>query len=501
MISEKYDLSPNPIVKYFEKPSESFTKSDIIRYVRDNHIEMINFHYTAEDGKIKTLNFVINNLEHLDSILTFGERVDGSSLFSHIEAGCSDLYVIPKYKTAFVNPFSAIPTLDMMCAFFTKDGEQLESSPEYILNKANRRLKETTGFEFYAMGELEYYVITEEENLYPSVDQKGYHESGPFNKTEEFRSEAMRLIASCGGKIKYGHSEVGNFVKDGKNYEQNEIEFIPCPVEDAADQLIIAKWIMRKLAYEYGYTLTFAPKITVGKAGSGLHIHTMLVKDGVNAYVEDGNLSQVAKRVIAGYMTLSKSLTAFGNTNPTSYLRLVPHQEAPTNICWGDRNRSTLVRVPLGWIDGKNMTGMVNPFDEADIHKFMNKQTVEFRCPDGSANIYLLLAGLTVAANHGLEMENAMKISEDTYVDVNIFDKKYEDRLAKLEVLPDSCVMSAKALETQVDIYTKGGVFTSDILTRVMQKLAAFEDSDLRQRAEKDEEILSKLVAKHFYCG
>ena len=72
-----------------------------------------------------------------------------------------------------------------------------------------------------------------------------------------------------------------------------------------------------------------------------------LMRDGKNVMLNDGKLSEEARKAIAGMMTLAPSITAFGNTNPTSYFRLVPHQEAPTNICWGDRNRSVLVRVPL----------------------------------------------------------------------------------------------------------------------------------------------------------
>jgi glutamine synthetase len=371
----QYLLSPNPIVRYFEKPNHLFTKDDLVRYVIDNDIKLINFHYVAQDGRLKTLNFVINNLAYLETILSSGERVDGSSLFSHIKAGESDLYVIPKYRTAFVNPFNELPTLSLMCSFFTKDGLPLESSPEYILQKASNAIKESTGMDFEVMGELEYYIISEEDDLFPAVDQRGYHESGPFVKTGGFRKEAMQLIASCGGQIKYGHSEVGNFAQNGKIYEQNEIEFLPCPVEDAANQLIIAKWIVRKLAYEYGVTVTYSPKITVGKAGSGLHIHTRLMKDGKNMLVEDGQLSEIAKKLIGGYMRFAQSLTAFGNTNPTSYMRLVPHQEAPTTICWGDRNRSTLVRVPLGWSGKTNMIAMANPLETGEMVDHSNKQT------------------------------------------------------------------------------------------------------------------------------
>ena len=63
----------------------------------------------------------------------------------------------------------------------------------------------------------------------------------------------------------------------------------------------------------------------------------------------DGKLSAEARRAIAGMMELAPSITAFGNKTPVSYFRLVPHQEAPTSVCWGDCNRSVLVRVPLGW--------------------------------------------------------------------------------------------------------------------------------------------------------
>lgn len=501
MEKEKYLLSPNPIVKYFEKPSELFTKSDLIRYIQDNDIQLINFHYVAEDGRLKTLNFVVNNLEHLHNILSSGERVDGSSLFSHIKAGESDLYVIPKYRTAFVNPFNEIPTLGLMCSFFTKDGVPLESSPEYILQKAHRVLHEKTGFNYEVMGELEYYIISEEEDLFPAVNQKGYHESGPFVKTSGFRKEAMRLIASCGGMIKYGHSEVGNFVLNGKNYEQNEIEFLPCPVEDAANQLIIAKWILRKLAYEYGVTLTFAPKITVGKAGSGLHIHTRLTRNGKNVLVEKGKLTETAKRLIAGYLRYAPSLTAFGNTNPTSYFRLVPHQEAPTNICWGDRNRSTLVRVPLGWADKGNMAQMANPNEKEDVQDFSFKQTVEFRCPDGSANIYLLLAGLTVAAKDGLLWDKALEFAEKTYVDINIFDEENEARLNQLEVLPDSCHKSALKLEKHKADYLKDGIFSDDIIDQIIGDLKSFKDEDIREKVKQNPELMEDLLAEFFYCG
>ena len=188
----------------------------------------------------------------------------------------------PRYATAFRDPFAEIPTISMLCSFFDKDGNPLATSPEQTLRKACRAFHNETGLEFEAMGELEYYVISPDDGMFPATDQRGYHESAPYAKFNEFRSKCMQYIAQTGGRIKYGHSEVGNFTLEGMNYEQNEIEFLPVAAEEAADQLMLAKWVIRNLAFQMGFNVTFAPKITTGKAGSGLHIHMRLTRDGRN---------------------------------------------------------------------------------------------------------------------------------------------------------------------------------------------------------------------------
>lgn len=501
-MNNQYILDKNPLVRFLGKPSAEFTKQDIIRYVEENDIQMINFMYPAGDGRLKTLNFVINDRNYLETILTSGERVDGSSLFSFIEAGSSDLYVIPRFRTAFLDPFAEIPTVTMICSFFDKDGNLLETSPEATLHKACKAFTERTGMQFQAMGELEYYVIAPDDSKFPATDQRGYHESAPFAKFNDFRTRCMAMIAQTGGRIKYGHSEVGNFTLDGMIYEQNEIEFLPVPAEEAADQLMIAKWVIRVLGYKMGFDVTFAPKITTGKAGSGLHIHMRIMKDGKNMMLTpDLTLSDDAKRMIAGMMVLAPSITAFGNTNPTSYFRLVPHQEAPTNVCWGDRNRSVLVRVPLGWTAKTDMCVLANPTTSSCDFDASQKQTVEIRSADGSADIYELLAGLAVAARYGFELPDALEIAERTYVSVNIHDSANADKLAQLAQLPTNCVESADCLEAQRSVYEACGVFSSRMIDGIMKHLRSYNDTDLSRLAKEDPHMMQELVNKYFYCG
>jgi glutamine synthetase len=493
-------MNQNELVQFLKKPSKDFTRDDIIKFIEARGIAMLNFRYVADDGKLKSLNFVPFNRDHLESILTAGERVDGSSLFSCIESGSSDLYIIPRFRTAFVNPFTEIPTLEILCSFYNNEGKPLETAPEYILRKAYTRFKKNTGFIMKAFGELEYYIKSYHEDLYPLVDQKGYHQSKPFAKFEDLRIDALELCAKAGCRIKYGHSEVGSFSKDGEDYEQHEIEFMPVEIDEAVDQLLIAKWIIRILGSEYGVEVSFAPKITVGKAGSGMHIHMMLEKDGKNMMVEAGKLSDNAKKMMAGILDISKSLTAFGNTIPTSYLRLVPHQEAPTNICWGDRNRSVLMRVPLGWNGATNMIKDANPADTTEFPVMPSKQTVELRSPDGSADIYKLFAGLVIGTEHGLAMKDGLERARNLYVDYNIFQDKNNSK-KKLESLPASCWESAECLLLQREYFEKDGVFPACIIDNVVTKLKAFDDKGLSEKLYNKNDEISDLVRKFLHCS
>ena len=109
-MNHELSMSANQLVAALQKPASEFTKADIISYIKENDIRMVNFMYPAADGRLKTLNFVINDVAYLDAILTCGERVDGSSLFPFIEAGSSDLYVVPRFCTAFIDPFAETTT-------------------------------------------------------------------------------------------------------------------------------------------------------------------------------------------------------------------------------------------------------------------------------------------------------------------------------------------------------------------------------------------------------
>ncbi|MBN1131980.1 MAG: glutamine synthetase [Bacteroidales bacterium] len=494
-------MNPNELVQFLKKPAEAFTRNDLVRFCEEREVKMLNFRYVAEDGRLKTLNFVITSKSHLETILTAGERVDGSNLFSFMDSASSDLYVIPLYRTAFLNPFAAVPTLELFCSFYDSAGRPLESDPGYILHRADDAFTRETGMRFLAFGELEYYVVAPAEQLYPGVDQKGYHESAPFASFGHIRNEAMLMIARAGGIIKYGHSEVGCFTEGDTYYEQHEIEFLPAPVEQAARQIILAKWILRMLGRRYGVEISFAPKIAAGMAGSGMHFHMMIEKDGENLTAVDGRLSDSSRKMIAGILDAADALTAFGNTIPTSYLRLVPEQEAPTKICWGDRNRSVVIRVPLGWNGTGDMVQDANPLEPSVTTRGLSKQTFEFRVPDGSADICLTLAGLLVTSLRGLKMPDALERARQLYVDEQISVPGQKKKMEGLRDLPLSCVESAEALEKKRRLFEVDRIFPPGLIESRINRLKSFNDRGLSEQLYRKSDELRKLVDRYIHVG
>ncbi|MCE1190436.1 MAG: glutamine synthetase family protein, partial [Ignavibacteria bacterium] len=424
----------NPISMILDKPKELFTREDILRVIEQKNIERLTFHYTALDGKLKELKIPIANTKQAERVLADGERVDGSSLFKGmVDVAVSDLYVVPQYRTAFLNPFDS-GSLDFICRYFTRTGDFAPFAIDNILYNANVLLEQKTGLQLYALGELEFFLLSPNHaGIFPGQKQKGYHAAAPFVKSGEIVNEMVRYITQITGTVKYAHSEVGYIESvrshlaeiNGREAEQLEIEFLPAPIREAADNLVLARWLIRNVAYKHGYVVSFAPKIEEDIAGNGLHIHMELRKNGVNCMTEPGKgLTEQARRLIGGLSTFADSLTAFGNTVSSAYLRLVPNQEAPTKICWSDMNRSAMIRVPLAWGDVNNLANKINPQQQNPYTNEGSMQTVELRSPDGSALVHLLLAGITMAAEWGLTHDESLQIAEDLYVRGNIFHEK-----------------------------------------------------------------------------
>jgi len=468
--------------------TQNSTKEDVIKLIQEKNIKIINFCHIPEDCRLKTLSFTAKNKERLHEILEFGERVDGSSLFSYIDPSKSDIYIMPKTETAFINPFSLVPTLNVLCEYLDENGKPLNIASENILLRVEEKLRSSTGFALRALAELEFYIIyKQEENAFQKIPERNYHESMPFARFENLRNEVLTTLEDIGIATKYGHAEVGScHTKTGYVMEQHEIEFLPQNLSKIAEAVTIVKWVIRNICAKYGVSVSFSPKPVLEHAGNGMHIHLCGLKKNENMITDSkGNLTAEAKQMIGGILKFAPSLTAFGNTIPISYLRFISRKESPMYICWGTRNRLALIRIPLWWKFRKDVerTGSC-------------VRTFEFRAPDPSANTYLLLAGIALAAEYGLKNpKKTIEIADDLNVEKTV------KRNRKYKVLPLSCSESAKSLKRDRNYYQTDGVFPKRVIDGTIRKLESYKDKDLRKKLASEPEKIEKLLSEYLHYG
>lgn len=507
MSEDKFSYAlTNPLSTFLDKPPAEFQRSDLLSIIEDKQIERITFHYTALDGRLKELLLPVTGRKRAERILAEGERVDGSSLFTGmVDASLSDVYVVPEYRTAFLNPFDQ-GSLDFICRYVNQDGERAPFAPDNILAQAHSLFKENTGMELHALGELEFYLISDKgPYLFPREAQKGYHESSPFLQNGKILTEIVRHISQITDAVKYAHSEVGFIEKveseraeiNGKQAEQMEIEYLPRSVEEMADAMVIGRWVIRNVASRHGSVATFTPKLVQGGAGNGLHIHLQLMKGGANVMEgADGRLSDDAVRLVGGLCDYADTLLAFGNTVASSYMRLVPHQEAPTNIFWSGLNRAALIRVPLAWSEVTDIAKRINPQESSVVREFEKSKTVELRSSDGSALTHLLLAGIAMAADWGFRNPDAKDRAEKLYVSGRTRpDKKLWETFASL---PANCLESSQVLAEKRSLYEREGIFPPAVIDYVVDMLEK-EDAAVRSygRLENILKIMHKDLHKH----
>ncbi len=466
---------------------QNLSAEEMADLLSEKGVKILNLCHIPEDGRLKTLSFSASDMKTVREILSVGERVDGSSLFSFIEPGKSDIYIKPRLSRPFLNPFASLPTLNVLADYLDDHGEPLEVAPQTVLAKAEERLHSSSGVTLRALAELEFYIFQKIEGqlAFQATPDRNYHESAPFSRFENVRNEILATLAEVGIATKYAHSEVGKILTDGGTlFEQHEVEFAPMSLADLADAVAIAKWTIRNVCARHGVSATFAPKMALEHAGTGMHIHICALKNGKNIVANPkGKLSAEALKMIGGILKFAPSLSAFGNPTPISYLRFVARKESPMHICWSTRNRLALIRIPLWW-----------SFLNEDGNNF--RETFEYRGPDAFANPHLLLAAIATAVNYGLaNPDEALRTAKDLHWETDTHEQK------KLESLPRSCHEAAENLKMDRKLYESGSVFPRRLVDKTVEKLKAYKDKDLWKRLIDRPAEVEKLVDLFIHHG
>ena len=337
--------------------------------------------------------------------------LDGSSIpgFTTIES--SDLYLKPAQSTFREDTDTAF----VFCDLFTPAKKRFEGDTRHLLEKAI----DATDLEFMAGAEPEFYLLNEKK---PHDGGCYFDTSKPFHNAVKTKREIVRRLKKAGLDIELKHHEVGP--------GQYEIIFRAESASKTAENILLFKRIVRETAYELGSVACFLPKPFHGFAGNGMHVHLSAWEDGKNAFYDGKGLSRLAQQFTAGLLAHAREITAVTNPTINSYKRLVPGFEVPVNICWGFRNRSTLIRIPAS--EG-------------------GRTRIEYRSPDPSANPFLALAVIIAAGMDGVDrgLSPPEAVKENVYENPNGLETLPSDLREALDAMEKSRLVR-KTLGTHV---------------------------------------------------
>jgi glutamine synthetase len=363
--------------------------TEVKQWLADNAITSIQIQATNLDGTFigKTLE-VEKFLGGVEQGYAFADVVFANDIASFPVLGVAfpswrgeleDIFLRPDLDTLVVwRPGVAAVIGD----FWTKEGQPVSVCPRNLLRKVVDRSSHT-GHTVKAAVEIEATVF--EESII-EARAKGFQGVTPLGGS----AGAAYVLAKSSDWRDYLQAVEARLREIGIPWEawndeaaagQIEVNVAVGDVVTVADRWARTRQVMREVAYDLGHSVTFMAKWS-DAWGQASHINVSLMKDDVNAFYSDGDLSETMRHFIGGVMEAMAGTTSLALPFITSYRRLIPLEGPPTTLTWGNHNKTTALRAILG-------------------HPAYSR--IEYRLPGSDSNVYLVAAAVVGAGIFGVE--------------------------------------------------------------------------------------------------
>lgn len=262
--------------------------------------------------------------------------------------------------------------------FFTQDGTPDPFCSRGTLRRVEERLN-AARFEALVGHEMEFVLVGPDGARLPSELWAQYGLAGVLEH-EGFVRDVMEAAAASGVAIEQLHPEYG--------VNQFELSLAPLAPVAAADQLILMRIIVGRVARKYGVRVSLSPVPFAGNVGSGAHQHFSLTRDGEPIFAGvpgPGGNTPPGESAIAGLLAGLPGAQGVLSGSILSGLRMQPGLWSGAHVCWGTENREAAVRFVAG--------GDANP----------HGANVEVKAVDPSANPYFATAAILGLALDGIE--------------------------------------------------------------------------------------------------
>lgn len=263
-------------------------------------------------------------------------------------------------------------------AFFNQDGSPDPYCTRGVLRRMEERLSDA-GIDTVVGHEMEFVLVGPDGSRLPSHLWAQYGLAGVL-EFEGFVRDVTNAATGSGVAIEQFHPEYG--------INQFEISLSPQPPVAAADQLVLMRIIVGRVARQYGLRVSLSPVPFAGSVGSGSHQHfsmsrgdTPLFSDGTGV----AGMTPEGESAVAGLLAGLPQAQGILCGSVVSGLRMQPGFWSGAYACWGTENREAAVRYLIG--------GPSNP----------HGANIEVKVIDPSANPYLATAAILGLALDGID--------------------------------------------------------------------------------------------------
>ncbi|SDU44509.1 L-glutamine synthetase [Gordonia westfalica] len=277
--------------------------------------------------------------------------------------------------------------------FFTLTGDPVPQCARGTLRRVVAELADV-GLRATVGHELEFVLVALDGTPLPSAPWTPYGAAGLL----EYEGFVRDVLASCraaGIVVEQLHPEHARW--------QFEVSLGPADPVTAADQLVLTRVLIGRLAREHGLRASFSPKPFVDEAGCGAHQHVSFHRDdrpllsggtGVAGMTPDG------EHAVAGILDAVLELQGVLCGSVVSGLRMLPGQWAGAHVCWGVENREAAIRLVRADTEGDTSAVAA----QADTPGMRGRgANVEVKITDPSANVYFATAAILGVAAAGIE--------------------------------------------------------------------------------------------------
>ncbi|MDC0167814.1 type III glutamate--ammonia ligase [bacterium] len=334
----------------------------------------------------------------------------------------TDMFAIPDPDSLIQLPWNK--EVGWLASDLWMNGKPVEASPRIMLKKQIKKLA-NEGYTMKSGVECEYFLISSDGK---SIADPRDTQSKPCYDQSALMRRYDLIKEICDSMIEMGWCPYQNDHEDANGQFEMNWDYSECLV--TADRHSFFKYMVKSITEKHGLRATFMPKPFENLTGNGCHAHISVWKGKKNKFLDNSDslgLSNMAYYFLGGVIKNAEALSAFFNPTINSYRRInAPPTKSgaswsPSSISYSGNNRTHMIRIP-------------------DPGRF------ELRLMDGSANPYLLQAGIISAGLDGIKN----KINPGKPLDCNMY-KDYK-KYPNLPKLPDNLELSLEKLKNSKSV-------------------------------------------------